>query len=140
MADGLLRQKVSLNNLDIEVDSAGTANYHVGAAPDHRMIKTGTKNGIPIDFLRARQFSKHDFSSFDYILVMDKSNHKNVCALAPNEESKNKVHLILEFLPEESIEEVPDPYYGTAADFQYVYDLLDNAIDSFLAKLKNNTK
>lgn len=140
MADGLLRQKVSLNNLDIEVDSAGTANYHVGAAPDNRMIKTGAKNGTPIDFLRARQFSKHDFSSFDYILVMDKSNYHNVCALAPDESSKNKVHLILDFLPEAFIEEVPDPYYGTAADFQYVYDLLDSATDSFLAKLKNNTK
>ena len=140
MADGLLRQKVSLNNLDIEVDSAGTANYHVGAAPDPRMIKTGAKNGTPIDFLRARQFSKHDFTSFDYILVMDKSNYTNVCALAPDESSKNKVHLILDFLSEASIEEVPDPYYGTATDFQYVYDLLDSATDSFLAQLKNNTK
>lgn len=140
MADGLLRQKVSLNNLDIEVDSAGTANYHVGAAPDHRMIKTGAKNGTPIDFLRARQFSKHDFLSFDYILVMDKSNYTHVCALAPDEDSKNKVQLILDFLPEASIEEVPDPYYGTATDFQYVYDLLDSATDSFLAKLNNNTK
>ena len=140
MADGLLRQKVSQNNLDIEVDSAGTANYHVGAAPDHRMIKTGAKNGTPIDFLRARQFSKHDFTSFDYILVMDKSNYTNVCAFAPDESSKNKVHLILDFLPEASIEEVPDPYYGTAGDFQYVYDLLDSATDSFLAKLKNNSK
>lgn len=140
MADGLLRQKVSLNNLDIEVDSAGTANYHVGAAPDHRMIKTGAKNGTPIDFLRARQFSKHDFTSFDYILVMDKSNYTNVCALAPDESSKNKVHLILDFLPEASIVEVPDPYYGTAADFQYVYDLLDSATDSILAQIKNNTK
>lgn len=140
MADGLLRQKVSLNNLDIEVDSAGTANYHVGAAPDPRMIKTGAKNGTPIDFLRARQFSKHDFTSFDYILVMDKSNYTNVCALAPDESSKNKVHLILDFLSEASIEEIPDPYYGTATDFQYVYDLLDSATDSFLAQLKNNTK
>lgn len=140
MADGLLRQKVSLNNLDIEVDSAGTANYHVGAAPDPRMIKTGAKNGTPIDFLRARQFSKHDFTSFDYILVMDKSNYTNVCALAPDKSSKNKVHLILDFLSEASIEEVPDPYYGTATDFQYVYDLLDSATDSFLAQLKNNTK
>ena len=140
MADGLLRQKVSLNNLDIEVDSAGTANYHVGAAPDPRMIKTGAKNGTPIDFLRARQFSKHDFTSFDYILVMDKSNYTNVCALAPDESSKNKVYLILDFLSEASIEEVPDPYYGTATDFQYVYDLLDSATDSFLAQLKNNTK
>lgn len=140
MADGLLRQKVSLNNLDIEVDSAGTANYHVGAAPDPRMIKTGAKNGTPIDFLRARQFSKHDFTSFDYILVMDKSNYTNVCALAPDEYSKNKVHLILDFLSEASIEEIPDPYYGTATDFQYVYDLLDSATDSFLAQLKNNTK
>jgi protein-tyrosine phosphatase len=140
MADGLLRQKVSQQNLDIQVDSAGTANYHVGKAPDHRMIKTGAINGTPIDFLRARQFSKQDFSLFDYILVMDKSNYNNVCALAPDDSSKNKVHLLLDFLTEESIEEVPDPYYGTATDFQYVYDLLDRATNSFLAKIQTNTK
>lgn len=140
MADGLLRQKVALNNLNIEVDSAGTANYHVGSAPDHRMIKTAAKNGTPIDFLRARQFSNHDFSAFDYILVMDKSNYRNVCALAPDQLSQEKVHLLLDFLSDEALEEVPDPYYGTETDFQFVYDLLDRATDSFLAKLKNYTK
>jgi protein-tyrosine phosphatase len=60
--------------------------------------------------------------------------------LAPDETSKNKVHLLLDFLTEESIEEVPDPYYGTATDFQYVYDLLDRATNSFLAKIQTNTK
>ncbi|MFM6946767.1 MAG: low molecular weight protein-tyrosine-phosphatase [Flavobacteriales bacterium] len=135
MADGLLRQKVALQKLDIEVDSAGTANYHVGAAPDHRMIKTGAQNGTPIDFLRARQFTQQDFTDFDYILVMDQSNYKNVCALAPEPVSINKVALLLDYLNDAHLQEVPDPYYGTAADFQYVYDLLDRAIDAFLAQL-----
>lgn len=135
MADGLLRQKIAQQNLDIKVDSAGTANYHIGSAPDHRMIKTGAQNGTPIDFLRARQFSEQDFSDFDYILVMDKSNYRNVCALAADQQATEKVQLLLDFLPNETLDEVPDPYYGTAADFQYVYDLLDRAIDAFLAQL-----
>jgi protein-tyrosine phosphatase len=135
MADGLLRQKVKQQNLSIEVDSAGTANFHVGVAPDSRMVKTATKNGTPIDFLRARQFIAQDFYDFDYILVMDESNYRNVCQLAPDSKYLDKVKLILDYLPSEELSEVPDPYYGTMADFQFVYDLLDRATDSVLRHL-----
>jgi protein-tyrosine phosphatase len=139
MADCLLRQKVANLNLDVAVDSAGTANYHVGAAPDKRMIKTGSQNGTPIDFLRARQFTRQDFHDFDYILVMDHANYRNVCTLAPDENAKSKVQLLLNYLPEENIEEVPDPYYGTAEDFQFVYDLLDRATAAFISQLQKQT-
>lgn len=140
MADGLLRQKVKQQNLSIEVDSAGTANYHVGAAPDSRMIKTAAKNGTPIDFLRARQFVAQDFYDFDYILVMDESNYQNVCKLAPDSKYLEKVKLILDYLPSEELSQVPDPYYGTMADFQFVYDLLDRATAAFLSQIQKQNK
>jgi protein-tyrosine phosphatase len=70
---------------------------------------------------------------------MDHANYRNVCALAPDENAKAKVQLLLNYLPEENIEEVPDPYYGTTADFQFVYDLLDRATASFISQLQKQT-
>lgn len=133
LADGLLRDKVKSQNLDVIVDSAGTSNYHAGEAPDTRMRATAKKKGISIDELRARQFIKEDFSEFDLIFVMDKSNYSNVIALAETENEKSKVHLILnESHPNQNLE-VPDPYFGGEQGFLEVYNLLDEATDAIIA-------
>jgi protein-tyrosine phosphatase len=136
LADGLLRKKVKEQNFDVVVDSAGTANYHVGDAPDSRMIATAKKFGTDISFLRGRQFTKKDFFDFDLIYVMDKSNYSNVIKLASNETDKAKVNLLLNELSPNSNSEVPDPYYGSQQDFDYVYELLDRATDKFIEKIK----
>lgn len=139
MADGLLRKKVKELNLPVFVDSAGTANYHIGSKPDERMCRTGKYNNTPIDDLRARQFSKIDFDNFDVIYVMDKENFRNINKLCSSEDHRKKVKLILnELYPGENLE-VPDPYYGTFDDFQAVYDLLDQATEVVITKLKNGT-
>ncbi|MEN9304367.1 MAG: hypothetical protein RL264_2796 [Bacteroidota bacterium] len=137
MADGLLRKKVKEAHLNVFVDSAGTANYHVGAAPDKRMIQTGAKFQSPIHDLRARQFSVNDFHDFDVIFCMDEENLKNVQKLATSEIEKNKARLILdELYPNESMP-VPDPYYGSMADFEQVYHLLDEVTDVIIQKIKS---
>lgn len=138
MADGLLRKKVEDNNLNIVVDSAGTGDWHVGNPPDTRMQKTGADNGVPIDFLRARQFKVSDFDEFDRIFVMDKSNYKNVVALARTEADKEKVELMLDLIQPGEELEVPDPYYGGDQGFQDVFDMLDNATDVLLDQLQSN--
>lgn len=136
MADGLLRKKVSEAGLEVFVDSAGTANYHIGSAPDERMIRTGRKLGAPIDDLRARQFSSSDFHEFDLIYCMDESNLNNVLKLAKTEREKEKVKLLLnELYPGQNLE-VPDPYYGTMKDFEDVFHLLDKATDAVMHKIK----
>lgn len=138
LADGILRQKVSEQNLDIYVDSAGTADYHIGAAPDQRMRQTAKKFGYNIDNLRGRQFKVKDFDEFDLIYVMDKSNLSNVLKLARNEEDKQKVSLILnESNPGKDLE-VPDPYYGGEQGFIDVFHMLDEATDIILSKIKQN--
>jgi protein-tyrosine phosphatase len=137
MADGHLRKKVNDLNLDVFVDSAGTANYHVGEAPDKRMIATGAKFGTPIDNLRARQFKAKDFDDFDVIYCMDSSNLQNVLSLAKNNDDRNKVRLILNELQPNADLAVPDPYYGTMAEFEAVYDLLDRATDCVIEKIQN---
>lgn len=136
MADGLLRKKIKENNLDVFVDSAGTANYHVGKKPDERMRATAKKFGVNIDELRARQFTQRDFEDFDLIYAMDKSNFTNIIALAKNETDKQKVHLILnELYPTQDLE-VPDPYYGGEQGFIDVFNMLDQATEQILNKIK----
>lgn len=132
MADGWLRKYSADQNLGITVDSAGTANYHVGAKPDSRMRKWAIEAGVPIEELRARQFSVSDFDEFDIIFAMDQSNQKNILSLARNEADKQKVRLYLnELYPNENME-VPDPYYGTDSDFKHVIQLLKNATEAFV--------
>ncbi len=135
LADGILLRKIKAQKLDAIVDSAGTANYHIGKAPDSRMIKTAAKHGTSLEFLKARQFSASDFQNFDHILVMDQSNYNNVLALAKTEADQKKVNFFLDYLYPNQKSEVPDPYYGTLEDFEAVYQLVDNATDALIQKL-----
>jgi protein-tyrosine phosphatase len=135
IADGLLLRKIKEQNLDAQVDSAGTANYHIGKAPDLRMIQTAAAHGTPIEFLRARQFSNQDFENFDHILVMDQTNYENVIRLAQSADDRNKVQFLLDYLYPNKKAAVPDPYYGSLEDFEQVYQLVDSATDALILKL-----
>lgn len=134
LAEGILQSKVSK---DISVDSAGTANYHVGNLPDSRSIAVAKKHGIDITNQRCKHFTSKHFEEFDYIYVMDKSNYENVIKLAKSEKDKQKVKLILnESHPNKDLE-VPDPYYGGDHGFENVYQMLDQACEVIAKKLKN---
>ena len=133
LAEGIMRSKLSE---DFTVDSAGTGGWHAGELPDKRSIATAKNRGLDITNQRARQFKKSDFDTFDHIFVMDNSNFKDVLALAPNEEAKSKVKLILnEIFPNENVD-VPDPYYGGQDGFENVFDMLDQACEEIARKLK----
>jgi len=133
LAEGIMRSKLSE---DFIVDSAGTGGWHAGELPDKRSISTAKGRGLDITNQRARQFKKSDFDTFDHIFVMDNSNYKHVLALAPNEEAKLKVKLILnEIFPNENVD-VPDPYYGGQDGFENVFDILDQACEEIVRKLK----
>ena len=110
LAEGILKAKVS--HLNVEVDSAGTAAYHVGEQPDLRSIEIAKKYNIDLSNQRARQFCTNDFDEFDKIYAMDTSNYANIIALARNESDKEKVDLILNEIDPKSFQSVPDPYYG----------------------------
>ena len=93
LAEGILKSKIT--HLDILVDSAGTAAYHIGERPDVRSIEIANKYGIDLMSQRARQFSVNDFDKFDRIYAMDTSNYSNIISLARNEKDRDKVDLIL---------------------------------------------
>lgn len=133
LAEGILQSKISKEFCI--VDSAGTANYHVGETPDKRSVATAKKFGIDISQQKCRQFKKSDFDEFDFIYVMDKSNYRNVIALAPNEAAKAKVQLILNESHPNSNLEVPDPYYGGIDGFEEVHKMLDEACNKIILKI-----
>jgi protein-tyrosine phosphatase len=110
--------------LQIQLDSAGTANYHVGEPPDRRTVAAARRRGYDLTGLRARQISGVDFSAFDYILAMDRANLDELGRLAPAA-GRARLGLFLEFAPEAGSDEVPDPYYGGVAEFERVLDLCE---------------
>lgn len=137
MAEGILRNHIESHGLGVTVDSAGTANYHVGENPDPRAIKKAAKYGVNIGKLVGRQFTVSDFDNFDRIYVMDTSNFQNVTRLARNEKDKSKVILILEEIFPQQGMSVPDPYYGGDEGFENVYRLLDEASQKICEKIKS---
>ena len=132
LAEGVMLHLNEKLTLGWEIDSAGTAGYHIGEAPDRRTIANAAKHGVDLKPLRARQFSTKDFDCFDHILVMDRNNYKNVVQLATTEEQKTKVKLFLEVGLNQSGAEVPDPYYCTEADFEKVFQLVWKGCEGLL--------
>ena len=130
LAEGILKSKTK----NIEVDSAGTAGYHIGKNPDIRSIEIGKKNNIDISSQRARQFSSNDFSKFDKIYAMDNDNYSKIISLAKNQQEINKVELILNEIFPNQFKSVPDPYYGGARGFENIYDLLNKACEKIALK------
>ncbi|MDO6759087.1 low molecular weight protein-tyrosine-phosphatase [Tamlana sp. 2_MG-2023] len=125
LAEGIMKSKLPSEGFN--VDSAGTASYHIGSAPDRRSIAVAKKHGLNISNLKGRQFVVSDFDRFDYIYVMDASNYQNVLDLARTDADRSKVKFILnEVYPNENFD-VPDPYYGGDDGFQNVYNMLDEA-------------
>lgn len=132
LAEGILASKVDPDH--VFVDSAGTGGYHIGKPPDRRSIAVARKYGLDIGQQRCRQFSKEDFTTFDLIYVMDRSNFSNVARLASTTEDAQKVKLLLEEAPL-GISEVPDPYYGGDDGFEDVYQMIDRACEAIAKKL-----
>ena len=136
-AHGVFRQLVQDHQLDqmIEIDSAGTAAYHIGKGPDKRSVEVALKRGIDMQDLRARQVDFGDFIVYDYILAMDESNYHNLRDLALPEHY-DKVRLFLEFAQNWDVTEVPDPYYGGAQGFDEVFDMVTDASNGLLQHIK----
>jgi len=132
LAEGILKSKLANNFI---VESAGTANYHIGKSPDKQSITVAKKYGLDISKIKGRQLHVSDFDVFDFIYVMDQSNFKNVVKLARNDEDISKVKLILNEVHEDENHEVPDPYYGGDYGFENVYQMLNEACDNISKKL-----
>jgi len=130
-AEGVMRHLLVEEGLAeaVEIDSAGTGDWHVGHAPDHRSAGAASGRGIELAGA-ARQVAPGDFAEFDLILAMDRSNHDDLLALAPDEDARERIKLLREYDPDAVAAgelEVPDPYYGGADGFEDVLDLVTRA-------------
>jgi protein-tyrosine phosphatase len=124
--------------LKVEADSAGTHDYHVGAAPDPRAQRVAALRGIDMSSLRARLLRADDFERFDYVLVMDRNNLSAARGLAPPQR-RDRIQLLLDYAPQQPLREVPDPYYGGEADFELVFELTQQAAHGLVQRLSDRT-
>lgn len=136
LAEGILQAKATEQNLTWEVDSAGMGNWHAGEQPDIRSIRVAEQYGIDLRTQRARQFEYADFERFDRIYAMDDRNYAAILQKAKNNRDREKVTMILEERWPGENRSVPDPYYGHAADFERVFQLLDEACAVIIEKYR----
>ncbi len=134
-AHGVFQKMIDDRGLNhrISVDSAGTAGWHTGKAPDARSQRFALKRGYDLSDLRARQAIATDFDEFDVILAMDKQNLKDLQALCPSHFTGH-LGLFLAF-GNSAVAEVPDPYYEGDDGFEKVLDLVEDACQGLLAHL-----
>ena len=132
-ADGVLKKLLQSGQMDVsvEVDSAGTLDYHSGEMPDERAQLHAKRRGYDLSILRARPINTEDFERNDLILAMDRS-HLAVLEQRCPPANKHKLRLFLEFAQQNHTLEVPDPYYGGDDGFEYVLDLIEDACGGLL--------
>ena len=135
-AEGVMRGLVAEAGLDgeVEVESAGTANYHLGDLADPRSRAAAEERGVRLDS-RARQVSEADFHAFDLLVAMDRSNRDELLALAPDADARGRVRLLREYGDEPELD-VPDPYYGGADGFAEVLDIVERCCAELLEGIR----
>lgn len=137
MAHGVVRQRLADEGLaaKVELDSAGTHGYHAGAPPDERAQAAARRRGIDISDLRARGVAAADFETFDLILAMDE---ENIGTLRQRADARHhaKIHLFMEYAVGDAGRNVPDPYYGGPIGFERVLDMVEDAAEGLVGRLR----
>lgn len=135
-AEGIFRHLLDRRCLGdaFVVDSAGTSDYHAGSPPDWRTAKASEARGVPLTH-RSRPFTVGDFDRFDHILVMDRSNLRDVLEQARSKADSAKVSLLRAWDPAAEGLAVPDPYAGGERGFDEVFDMCQAACEGLLARV-----
>jgi len=137
LAEAIFKKMVEENGLTghISCDSCGTADWHIGKAPDTRSLANAAQNGMKIPHL-GRQLAEEDFSSFDFILAMDENNYYDILDLKDQiGADHNRIFKMREFESGSPAPDVPDPYFGGEDGFQQVFDILWRSNQHFLDHL-----
>ena len=137
-AEGVLRRKLADAGLDshVEVQSAGTVDYHAGSPPDHRAQQSALRRGYDLSRQRARQLKAEDFERFDLLVAMDADHVERMVEMCPGPLA-SRIRLLMDFSPRRRRGMgVPDPYYGAPAGFERVLDLIEEACDGLVKELQ----
>ncbi|WP_341896260.1 low molecular weight protein-tyrosine-phosphatase [Ferrovibrio terrae] len=137
-ADGLLRHALLRHGLAerVEVDSAGTHDYHIGDPPDRRSIATARRYGVDLSGLRARQVTAKDFARFDLVLAMDDGHFRQLQRLCPPTH-RDRLKLYLSYAPQFG-RDVPDPYYGGTDGFDEVWRMCETVTEALVAEIRSH--
>ena len=134
LAEAAFRAAAEKHELDVHIDSAGTAAYHVDAPPDPRSIETARGKGIDIAHYRGRQIVAEDFARFDYIFAMDHQNLRNIRAIEPAD-SKAQVALLMDLVKGREGAAIADPYYDGEDQFDVTWADVNAAAQALAAAL-----
>ena len=135
LADAALRAEAERIGLDLEVDSAGTGDWHLGYPPDPRSVAVAQRNGVDISHLRARLVTPDDFHAFDHIVALDLQNLTNLEAMRPAG-AKAELSLLMDHVPGREGEPVADPYYGEDSHFDVTWREVTEGAAALARKLK----
>ncbi len=137
LAEGVFRHRVERAGLThlIQIDSAGTHGYHLGASPDPRAQAAAARRRYDLSGLRARQVTRQDIEVFDYVLAMDLDNLAYLNSLG-SPDRRNKPQLFLDYGSNVDLREVPDPYFGPEEGFELVLDLAEDASRGLLTDIQ----
>jgi protein-tyrosine phosphatase len=141
-AEGIAKKIIESRGLNgnIEIDSAGTLDYHEGEPPDPRMIKHVARRDYVLDS-RARQFNpKKDFDHFDYIVTMDDENFEEITALDRKNKYSDKISKMTSYGSNKKITYVPDPYYRGDEGFEIVLDILEDSVNGLINKVEDDIR
>ncbi|MDD3799353.1 MAG: low molecular weight phosphotyrosine protein phosphatase [Novosphingobium sp.] len=134
LAEAAFRKAAQQAGLAVEVDSAGTGDWHVGKPPDGRAQATAARYGIDIGGYRARQLTEEDFRRFTHIFALDHANLSDICALAPGD-GRASVALLLDMVPGREGQAVADPYFGDDEGFEVTWRDVTEAAEALAAQL-----
>ncbi|WLR51228.1 low molecular weight protein-tyrosine-phosphatase [Bacillus tianshenii] len=131
MAEAVFRHKVNEAGLGekIEVDSAGTGDWHVGNPPHEGTQQILTKEKISFKGMTARQVQSLDFEDFDYIIAMDEQNIQDLHQIKRGNPT-SFVDRLLSFVSNHEEEDVPDPYF--TGNFEHVFQLVEEGCEQLL--------
>jgi protein-tyrosine phosphatase len=137
-AEAVFRRRVEEANLMryFIIDSAGTHDYHVGAAPDARAQHAAKLRGYDMNQLRGRQVEVADFARFNYVLAMDNLNLVTLERLRPPD-VQGHLGLFLDYAEKHNEWEIPDPYQGGAEGFERVLDMVEDAASGLLKHIRH---
>lgn len=134
MAEGAFRAIVAREGLTCDIDSAGTASYHLGSRPDSRAIAVASAHGVDIGNRMVRQIERDDFYRFHHIIALDRANLEAIRTRAPRDTTA-RLSMLLDAVDGRAGEPVPDPYYGKDEDFVRVWGVINEGVEALAARL-----
>jgi protein-tyrosine phosphatase len=134
MAEGAFRALAQERGLGCHIDSAGTASYHLGSAPDPRAIAVAARHGVDIAGQAARQIERDDYYRFSHIIALDRANLEGIRARAPRD-ATSRYALLLDAVEGRKGEPVADPYYGDEAAFEAAWSVITLGVEAWIDKL-----